>query len=125
MTGPLAQTDIAVLLSFGLGCLIAVCSIVLISGFLPRQLQPNGASGPFGGILIYGAAGMVAFLIVVLVMTIAHLPIAVAIIAAGLAVLAGPFLVEPIPRALRNSLFVPLTAICLMVGAITVLPWPF
>ena len=68
---------------------------------------------------------MIALLFGVPCLTVPLLPIAVAIITAGLAVLAGPFLVQPIPESLRESHFAPLAVVLISLTARMVLPAPY
>ena len=125
MSGPLADVDIAILLAFGGGALVAVWSAVIVAGFLPRRAGPRAGSGAVGALMIYGSAAMVLAVVCLLALTAPLLPAAVAVIAAGLAVLAGPFLAEPIPRHLRESrLALGLVAV-LSLAALLALPRPF
>jgi len=125
MTGPLADVDLAILLAFACGSFVAVWSAVVISGFLPRRLGPKAAAKPFGGLLVYGALLLILALVIVLALTVPRLPLAVAIIAAGLAVLGGPFLVEPIPKQVRESTFALIAILIFSAGALIALPRPF
>ena len=123
MTGPLAEVDLAILLPFACGALIAVWSIVVISGFLPLRLRST--SGFWHTVPVYGAVVVVILLIVVLWLTVPMLPTAVAVIVAGLAVLGGPFLVQALPRRIRNSRLLPVAAFLVPCAALIALPNPF
>lgn len=124
MTGPLAEVDLAILVSFTLGALIATWSIVVIAGFLPVRLG-NNASDARRTAVIFSAGLMISALVALLCMTVPLLPTAVAIVAAGLAILAGPFLVQPIPERLRDSELAPVVVIVASLTALALLPNPF
>ena len=125
MTGPLAETDLATLLAFLFGALVAVCSIVIVAAFVPRRAGPAAGSGAVGGAMIMAAGLITAVLMVALVLSVAHLPTAVAVIAAGLAVLSGPFLVEPLPRHVRESRLALAGVVLISFAALLLLPRPF
>ena len=125
MTGPLSEVDLTILLPFTCGAVIAVWSTVVIAGFLPLRAGPAAGAGPMQVAMIFGATAAIAMLILILTLTIPLLPTAVAAIAAGLAVLAGPFLVQPIPRGLRESRLAPVAVVALSLAVMVVLPNPF
>ena len=125
MTGPLAEVDLAVLLAFLGGSVVAVWSIVIIAAFLPLRLGPMAGSGPAGAVLVFAAVAGIAVLLIALVQTVALLPAAVAVIAGGAAVLGAPFLVEPLPRRIRESRLAPIAIVLLSLAMLTLLPAPF
>lgn len=125
MAGPLAEVDLAILLTFLGGSVVAVWSIVVIAAFLPLRLGPMAGSGRTGTVLIFAAVAGIAVLLIALVQTVALLPAAVAVIAAGAAVLGAPFLVDPLPERFRNSRFAPAAVVILSLAALTLLPAPF
>ena len=120
MTGPLADVDIAILLAFGCGALVAVWAVVIVAGFVPVR----GEAGPLRLPLIAVAAAATALLVIALAVTAPLLPTAVAILATGLAILGGPFLVQPIPDRLRDSPAALVATMALALGAMALLPWP-
>ena len=124
MHGPLAELDVPLLLAFGFGSVIAVCAVVVLSGFLPRRDGPAAGAGVLGAALIVFAVLALLALLGALVLTAPRLPLAVAVIAAGLAVLGGPFLVQSFPRQLRDSRLILAAAILLPVAAVAALPLP-
>lgn len=124
MTGPLAEVDPTTLLAFSCGATIAVWSIVVIAGFLPLRVGPASGAGYWGKAAVYGAASAIAILITALFLTAQHLPAAVAIIAAGMAVLGGPFLVEFMPPRMRESRVLPIGVVGLSFAALIALPNP-
>ena len=125
MTGPLADVDLAILLAFLGGAIVAVWSTVVIAAFLPQRLGPMAGLGSKGAVLILAALAGIAILLIALVLTVPLLPTAVAVIAAGAAVLGGPFLVEPLPTRLRESRLAPVAIVVLSLVALTQLPRPF
>ena len=124
MTGPLAEVDLAILLPFACGAFIAVCSAVVISGHLPLRTGPGLGPVVRAGTIL-GAMGVTGILVVVLCLTVPLLPVAVAIIAAGIAILAGPLLTQLIPEHWRDSELGPIAAIVVSLAMLFVLPDPF
>ena len=124
MTGPLAEIDAGLLLVFLCGTVVAVWSTVVVAGFLPRRSAPAGARGPLGGALTCISAALIVALVGVLLLTMTHLPLAVAVIVAGLAILGAPFMVEPIPAHIRESTLALVATAVLPAAALTALPWP-
>lgn len=125
MTGPLADVDLAILLAFLVGSVVVVWSTVVIAAFLPQRLGPMAGLGPKGAVVILAAVAGIAALLISLVLTVPLLPSAVAVIAAGAAVLGGPFLVEPLPTSLRESRLAPVAIVILSLLALAQLPRPF
>lgn len=125
MTGPLAEVDLAVLLAFLGGSVVAVGSIVVIAAFLPLRMGPMAGTGLAGMALVAAAAAGIAVLLIALMQTVALLPAAVAVIAAGAAVLGAPFLVEPLPLRIRESRLAPIAIVLLSLAMLTLLPAPF
>lgn len=123
MTGPLAEVDLALLLAFAGGALVVVWSAVVIAGFLPVK-DAKGAV-PLRLALIACAGLVTIILAVVLALTAPMLPTAVAVIAASAAILAGPFLVEPIREVLRDSHLILAAPLLFALAALAILPWPF
>jgi len=103
MPGPLANLDYHVLAGFLAGALVAVWSTVMVSGFLPRAAGPVAARGLIGGILVYASAAAVCVLLAALILAGRLLPWTVGVIAAGVAVLGAPFLVQLLPKWFRSS----------------------
>lgn len=103
MPGPLADLDYHVLAGFLAGALVAVWSTVMVSGFLPRAAGPAVARGLLGGILVYASAAAICVLLAALILAAPLLPWTVGVIAAGVAVLGAPFLVQLLPKWFRSS----------------------
>lgn len=125
MAGPLAEVDLPILLAFLGGSVVVVWSTVVIAAFLPLRLGPMAGTGLAGMMLIFAAVAGIAVLLIALAKTVALLPTAVSVIAAGAAVLGAPFLVDPLPEQFRNSRFAPAAAVVLSLVALTQLPAPF
>ena len=125
MAGPLAEVDLPILLAFLGGSVVVVWSTVVIAAFLPLRLGPMAGTGLAGMMLILAAVAGIAVLLIALVQTVALLPAAIAVIAAGAAVLGAPFLVDPLPEQFRNSRFAPAAVVVLSLVALTQLPAPF
>lgn len=122
MTGPLAGLDYAMLLVFSAGTVVVVIATVMVSAFLPRHSGPVAGHGGLGGTLVWLTVGATLLLFGVLVNTASFLPLSVAIVVAGLAVLGAPFLAEPIPRNLRESRLALLVLLVLIMGCLLALP---
>jgi len=103
MTGPLTFLNFAAVAMFTAGAFIAMSAVVLVSGHFPRSQAKNPTGGFLGSLLAYASLASLVCLIAVLVFAGLKLPLAVAIVAAGLAILAAPFIVEPIPAHIRES----------------------
>ena len=103
MPGPLADLDYHVLAGFLAGALVAVWSNVMVSGFLPLAAGPAAARGLIGGMLVYASAAAICVLLAALFLAAPLLPWTVGVIAAGVAVLGAPFLVQLLPRWFRSS----------------------
>ncbi|MCQ0986080.1 hypothetical protein [Jiella marina] len=104
MTGPLADLDLATLVAFTGGAFVAVSAVVFVSGHFPRHRAPATAGGPLlGSVLAYCALAALLSLLAILAVVAVELPLAVAVVAAGLAVLGAPFLVDPLPNTIRES----------------------
>ena len=103
MSGPLATTDYHVLTGFFLGACVVVWSIVMVTGFFPRTAGPVAARGLLGNILLNTSILAILALLAALAVTTLALPWAVSVIAAGLAILGAPFLVQLLPTWFRNS----------------------
>ena len=103
MPGPLADLDYHVLAGFLAGALVAVWSTVMVSGFLPRAAGPAVARGLIGAILVYASVAAIGVLLAALLLAAPLLPWTVGVIAAGVAVLGAPFLVQLLPKWFRSS----------------------
>lgn len=103
MSGPLAVIDYQVLAGFFLGACVVVWSIVMVTGFFPRTAGPVAARGLLGDVLLGTSIVAILALLAALAVTILTLPWAVSVIAAGLAILGAPFLVQLLPTWFRNS----------------------
>ena len=125
MTGPLAEVDVAILLPFACGALVAMASVVVLSGFLPIRARPATGAQRLHTMAVCTAVAATAFLILALCLTVPLLPTAVAVIAAGFAVLAGPFLIQPIPARVRESGLALPAILTLVAIAVVMLPRPF
>jgi hypothetical protein len=101
--GPLHGLDAALVAAVALATFVATGGAVLVSGFLPRASGPKAGRGALGAALVYLAAAMLVALAVAAVAAATALPWAVALVAAGLAFLAAPFAIQPLPEALRES----------------------
>lgn len=122
--GPLAGLDFALVAVVTLAAFVATGGAVLVSGFLPRADGPLAARGVAGALLVWAAAGMVAMLVVVLVSAALTLPWAVALVAAGLAFLAAPFAIQPLPERLRESRAGLVAVLGLSAAMLVMLPKP-
>ena len=123
--GPLAGLDYALLAVFGVAAFLASAGAVLVSGFLPRDEGPRAARGPLGAILVYGTLVAVVLLALVVLATALALPWAVAVVIGGLAFLAAPFAVDPLPERARESRVSLLTVIATSATAAALLPMPW
>lgn len=103
MTGPLANLEFTALAAFTLGAFVAMSAVVFVSGHFPRHGAQETAGGALGGVLVYGALAALLCLVAILAVVAVEIPLAVAIVAAGLAVLGAPFLVDPLPNRVRES----------------------
>ncbi|MDE0210065.1 MAG: hypothetical protein OXJ64_09295 [Boseongicola sp.] len=103
MSGPLAIVDYQVLTGFFLGACVVVWSIVMVTGFFPRTAGPVAARGLLSAILLNASILAILALLATLAVTTLALPWAVSVIAAGLAILGAPFLVQFLPTWFRNS----------------------
>lgn len=102
--GVLATVEIGPLALFAAAALVVSVGVVYLSGFFPLSSRPAAARGPVGGALLVLGAGLVGALAIAGVQLAAEgLPWAVAVVAGGLAFLAAPFLVQPIPDRLRDT----------------------
>ncbi len=103
MSGPLAHLDYHLLTVFTLSAVVTIWSVVVVSGFLPLDVAPSLSRGKTGAALV----GLSTVAIAVVAASLFYLatlqPWAVSIIAAGIAILAAPFLVEILPRGFRES----------------------
>lgn len=89
---------------FAAAALIASIGAVLLSGFFPRAARPVSTQGLVGAALVWSGVGLSAALAALaLMLAIRELPWAVAVVAAGLAFLSAPFVVQPVPSTLRDS----------------------
>ncbi len=122
--GPLHGLDTALVAVFALAAFVATAGAVLVSAFLPRDSGPQAARGPVGAVLVYAAAAMLALLVVATVSAATALPWAVALVAAGLAFLAAPFAIQPLPDRVRESRAGLLGVLALSVALIVLLPTP-
>jgi hypothetical protein len=101
---PLASLDVAALAAFTAAALAAACGVVFLSGFLPLGAQPEARRDAATAALLALGAALTTFLAAAAVATAAaRLPLSVAVVAGGLALLAAPFLVQPLPERLRDS----------------------
>jgi len=122
MTGPLAGLDYGFTAFFAGAATLAVFSVVVVSAFLPRHSGPEAGRGGLGAALVWAAGGSTLALVVMLIYSAGLLPLSVAIVVAGLAVLGTPFLVEPIPRSLRESRLALVLILFLVTGCLFALP---
>lgn len=92
-------------LALFMGALGAVTLLVLAaSGHFPAAHRDARLQGKAGAAVLWGSLGLGAVtLLVALVFASRHLPIAVAIIGGGLAVLAGPLLLQPLPDSVVDG----------------------
>lgn len=122
MTGPLADLDYSLSALFAVGAVLVVIATVIISAFLPRREGPSAGKGGVGALLVWGALLSTLALVVALSMTARFLPITVVVVLAGFAVLGAPFLVEPIPRAFRETRSALTLLMIAVAGSILALP---
>lgn len=122
MTGPLAGLDYGFTALFGAAAALAVFAAVMVSAFLPRSSGPVAGQGGLGGALVWSAAGGTFLLFAMLIYAASLLPLSVAVVVAGLAILGAPFLVEPIPRKLRESRPALALLLILVAGCLLALP---
>jgi hypothetical protein len=102
--GQLASLDLGVLAAFTAAALMASVGAVLLSGFFPMAERSEGVRGATGSALVWTGVALTAGLAALALGTaLDHLPWAVAVVAAGSAFLAAPFLVQPLPETLRDG----------------------
>lgn len=122
--GPLNGLNVALTVLFALAALLASGGAVLVTRFLPRRRGPQAGRGAVGAVLVYGTVLALVGLVGVALAAATALPWAVAAVAAGLAFLAAPFLVEPLPdRVLESRLGLVILTVA-AVGFIVLLPTP-
>jgi hypothetical protein len=122
--GPLEGLNVALVAVFALAAFVATGGAVLVSGFLPRESGPAAAQGPVGAVLVYAAAAMLAALAVAAISAATALPWAVALVAAGLAFLAAPFAIQPLPDRLRESRAGLVGVLAIAAAMLVLLPTP-
>ncbi|WP_340110083.1 hypothetical protein [Pikeienuella sp. HZG-20] len=122
---PLADLDLLLLAIFAGAAFISTAGAVLVGAFLPRAAGPEGGKGFAGGAAVYAAALALVALIGELIFTATKLPWTVAVITAGLAFLAAPAAVQPIPAWLRESRAGLVLIAALAVVLLLLLPSPF
>ncbi|MBB3064226.1 hypothetical protein [Limibacillus halophilus] len=88
---------------FTLGVFATTVGIVLVAGFLPVSAMPEGWWTPSRSFLVTGNGILIVLLVGgLLLFAIQELDWATAVIAGGLALLAGPPGFQQLPAALRN-----------------------
>jgi hypothetical protein len=122
--GPFDGIDFWLVAAFAIAAFVVAVGAVLVSGFLPRASGPASGRGPFGAVLVYGAAAVLILLAITTLVTAAELPWAIATVVAGLVLLAAPFAVQPLPEAVRESRAGLITIVALAAVALTLLPTP-
>ncbi len=122
--GPLHGLDAALVAAFALAAFVLTAGAVLVSGFLPRRSGPKGAGGALGAVLVYGTAAMLVVLLLATFSAAVMLPWAVALVIAGLAFLAAPFAVQPLPAEARESRAGLVAVLALSAAALLLLPTP-
>ena len=122
--GPLHGLDAFLVAVFAIAVFVATAGAVLVSGFLPRASGPEGARGAIGAVLVYGTAAILAVLAVATISAGTELPWAVALVLAGLAFLAAPFAVQPLPEVVRESRAGLVAVVALAAVVLILLPTP-
>ncbi|MEM7190496.1 MAG: hypothetical protein AAF439_12865 [Pseudomonadota bacterium] len=101
--GPLHDLDIGYVAIIALTAFVATAGAVVVTGFLPRHSGPTAAQGAAGFLLVWGAVLAVGVLTIAgLAAALSH-HWAITVISAGLAFLAAPFAVQPLPAILREG----------------------
>lgn len=117
----LASMDFYALGLFAVSVAVLTATLVLLSGFLPLGSRPASERGALRLVLLaLSAAAAAALAACTLRFALGALSLAPAVIAGGLALLAGPLLFQALPSGWRNGsagLFVAL----LVAGALAVL----
>lgn len=122
--GPLHGLDAALVAVVALATFVATAGAVLVSGFLPRTSGPAAGRGALGAVLVYIATAMLVALAVAAIAAATRLPWAVALVAAGLAFLAAPFAIQPLPERLRESRAGLAAVVALSAAMLVLLPAP-
>lgn len=96
--------DFAALALFAAGIAVLAAGVVLLSGFLPLAERGARQRGPLADLLLLLASAAVLLLALgALRFAFGRLGLAPAVIAGGLALLAGPLLFQLLPPGLRNG----------------------
>ena len=117
--GVLNSVELVPLAVFALATLLAGSGLVLLSGFLP--IAPGWSARH--RLFLYPLVGMGLMLVLALaavglVLVLDGLPLAVAVLAGGLALLAAPFLVEPLPPGIRDGVSGPALFVLIALGVL-------
>ncbi|SMF53696.1 hypothetical protein SAMN06265365_11850 [Tistlia consotensis] len=100
----LDSLDIAALGLFAAGVAVLAAALVLLGGFLPLAARTPAQRGPLADALLLLALLAVLLLgLGALRFALDRLALAPAVIAGGLALLAGPLLFQLLPAGLRNG----------------------
>ena len=122
--GPLHGLDAALVAAVGIAAFVATGGAVLVSGFLPRASGPQAGRGALGAALVYAAVSASAALAIAAIAAATALPWAVALVAIGLAFLAAPFAVQPLPESVRESRAGLVAVVALSAAMLVLLPTP-
>ncbi len=99
----LETLDLGGLLLFALALAITAASAVLLGGFLPLSARGPRQRGPLAAVLLPLALLALLALGAGALLFAGRLPIAAAVVAGGLGLLAGPLLFQALPARLRDG----------------------
>lgn len=122
---PLTDLDLAAVGAFAAAALAAAAGLVLTSGYFPAAARPEGLRRGLAPLAVLAGVATTAALVVAALAASLQLPWAVAVVAGGSALLAAPFLIQPLPARLRESALGALLFSVLGLVLLLALPLPF
>jgi hypothetical protein len=122
--GPLSSLDWTAVAALAAASFVAAAGIVTVAAHFPRGSAPESGRGALGSSLVWLAVGGLAALVLGGAAAVHRdaAPTNVAIVVSGLAVLAAPFAVEPLPRRWRDGRAGLAGVIALSLAALAALP---
>lgn len=121
---PLTDLDFAAVGAFAAVTLGACAGLVLNSGYFPVAARPEGMRHRLAPVAIAAGMATTAALVLVAFLAALQLPWAVAVVAGGSALLAAPFVIQPLPARLRDSALGAALFAALGVALLVALPLP-
>lgn len=100
---PLTDLDPVTVARFAALALTACAGVVLTSGYFPAVARPTDLRRSFAPALVAAGVAVTAALAVAALWAGWQLPLAVAVVVGGCAILLAPFVVQPLPESLRDS----------------------